>query len=370
MVGNVEKQSQKKLRWNIALFALVILLNDQCAMAMMGKSAVAPKRTFRSMFGLNGKKNASKSSPPKEYMTRKNKSVTGNTSYKAARNWRGQKIVYEPKVITASKAFEGSTGLNMKSGKNSSKKLTRETSVRSLNLSRSNSSSGNQYLAVKKNTARAKQFADSVATSFMSKLSRVDSAVGFSRTCSTYITQPVTKAWFKARKLDSGKINFTKDVGLLNTKINNIIKSVQKMKQEGASSQQIGKFVSNSVQVILITPVIGVGATGGAFVGTAGGVVAGAVVAVGHGGPALMISPPVAAGVVLVGGTAGGVIGGFHGAKSGARYTSEFLRSPSKAFSFMRTDGVALPSRASRMFNPSAKTAKQPINTSQVPTEA
>ena len=216
--------------------------------------------------------------------------------------------------------------------------------------------------------AFAKNAASAITEPFVNALQYVDSSVGLSKACSTYLVQPVQSAWLKARKLqldeynnvrrksETGELDFDMSAdqaerGLLNQKIDNIVNSVINMYRNNASFEQIGKFVSNSVELILVTPVVGAGAGAGMMIGGAGGALYGAAVGVGEGfkyvprvivvgsGPGIL---PVAAGAAFAGpmigaagyGTYKGVVGAYKGAGAGADFTSKFIQSPRKAMGY------------------------------------
>ncbi len=208
--------------------------------------------------------------------------------------------------------------------------------------------------------------------------------------------------------------------GLMNQKIDIIVNSVVKMYNDGLSSADIGAFVKSSVQLVLAAPVIGMGAGAGGVIGAAGGLVTGAGKGVaylfsdsttstaprhydsglgyhgssgfsqgymlgsmsggGGGGGSIpgelvmiLAAPIVAAafvGTVVVGGAA--AVGGAHGAvkaapggiRSGARYTSKALQSPSAAAKMMWNDAWKAPDSAKTLqastANSNASQAGQP----------
>ncbi len=229
----------------------------------------------------------------------------------------------------------------------------------------------------------AKRTAESIATTFIKGLSRLGDATGLRPLCNRMIGKPLMDAWLKARQLDvknDASINLGNDVqgngsqqvastvvskvspndiGLMNQKIDNIIDSVVNMYNEGLSTAEIGTFVKNSVQLALVTPVIGMGAGAGAFVGGislgTAGAVGGFVMGAASVDPLMMaavgpaaVAPPILGG--FVGGAYGAGVGAFEGASAGARYTSKVLQSPGKGL-WQAAEGNAPEYLGNKYFN-------------------
>ncbi|MDP3788579.1 MAG: hypothetical protein Q8Q60_04690 [Candidatus Chromulinivorax sp.] len=314
---------------------------------------------------------ASKSGPPKPLKTGKSAISVESAKFgeHVTSGQRGSKRV-DVKLLETT----GRTNSSQKFENNGLREVARERSVESnavngKRLSRKNSglfigetapNTASQPSAVSPKVASfAKRSATIIAENFSWAIQRLDQATKLPTLCNKMIAEPLTKAWKQARKLEqrevkkSESLNLTEgsveastgavpvtqvERGLLNTKIDKIIDSVVNMYNNGLSPKEIGTFVKNSVELALVTPVVGMGAGAGAFVGGvsvgAGGAVAGAGIGLGAAGklsPLIFFTPAVIVpigGGGFVGGAYGTGVGAFEGASAGARHTSNFLQKP------------------------------------------
>ena len=175
------------------------------------------------------------------------------------------------------------------------------------------------------------------------------------------LATPIRETWLSMRKLD-GNSPSDGEIGLLNEKIDKLVRTVTKMYNDGITVERIGSLIKSSTILIFDTAVVGAGAGVGAMAGGVSGAAVGAVEGVGiltrgfgdamvetNGeimGPIVGISlltsggaPAFVVGGAVVGGAVvGGVQGLVEGTSVGAHETSKALGSFGKRRQYKTTN--------------------------------